>query len=75
MSDWQDVSTAPHQKPVWVRNAVMTEPVLATKGYAVPGVGVSPDPTFFTSVHTVLGECDWFPAGRLVVAREWKPAD
>ena len=75
MSDWQDVLTAPYQEVVWVRNEVMERPVLATRGYAVPDLGVSPDPTFFTSVHTALGEGDWFFAGRLIVAREWKPTD
>ncbi|GEM_PF-2769641 len=66
---WQPIKTAPFREVVWVRNPVMDEPILATRGY-VTERGVHPDDTFFTTAYTPH---QYFPtpAGRLCCPTEW----
>ena len=67
--DWRPIKNAPYQTVVWVRNAQMEKPILATRGYA-DDRGVHSDRSFFTSVYT---PDNFFPqpAGRLVCPSEW----
>lgn len=72
MSDqeWKPIKSAPWQTVIEVRNEVMDEPCLATRGYVYNGM-VHPDRTFCTSVFTPHR---FFPtpAGNLVCPTEWR---
>ena len=71
---WKSIKSAPYQRVVWVRNEQMKEPVKATRGYHVPGVGVHSDNTFFTTAFTPHPHFPT-PAGNLVCPTEWKECD
>ncbi|MGB0410170.1 MAG: hypothetical protein ACPGFA_01170 [Pikeienuella sp.] len=67
--DWQPIETAPYGKIVWIKNDMMENPVLATRGYTHNGA-VHEDQSFFTTVYTP----DRFfptPAGNLAVPNVW----
>jgi hypothetical protein len=67
---WKPIETAPWQTVIEVRNPVMKEPCLATRGYSHNGM-VHPDTSFCTSVFTPR-ELFPTPAGNLVCPTEWR---
>lgn len=70
MNDWQPIETAPYQTVLEVRNPLMEEPCLATRGYVYNGK-VAADQTLFTTVYTPR---TFFPtpAGQLCCPTEWR---
>jgi len=70
MADWQSISKMPWQKVCWVKNDLMKDPILATRGFSDER-GVHPDRTFCTSVFTPQ-EFGAFPSGKLVCPTAWK---
>ena len=72
-SGWKPISSAPWGRVVEVRNEMMDEPCLATRGYVYNGA-VHENRKFFTTVYTPH---DYFPtpAGRLVCPTEWRFPD
>lgn len=69
--EWFPIETAPWQTVVEVRNPLMDEPCLATRGYVYNG-SVHPRRDFFTTVFTPH---PFFPtpAGQLCCPSEWRP--
>ena len=61
---WKPIEGAPYQTVILVKNDMMDEPMKATRGYNVPGVGVHPDTTFCTSM-----------LGSLICPTEWKECE
>ncbi len=71
--EWKPIKSAPWGKTILVKNEQMSEPVLATRGYAPDGI-VHPDKDFFTTVFTP----DKFfptPSGNLVCPTVWRHQD
>lgn len=62
MTDWKPAKSAPWGEVIEVRNEQVTDPWLATRGYAPNGV-VNPDRMLFTSVD-----------GHLCCPTEWRAA-
>ena len=74
--DWQtDITQAPYQKPLWVKNSLMDRPLLGTRGYAKNGV-VYPDQSLFTVMADPLAGDSLFRhrRGGLVCPTEWQLA-
>lgn len=71
--NWKSIKTMPFQKVCLVKNPMMENPVLATRGYATEN-GVHPDNTFCTTVFTPHKFFST-PAGNLVCPDSWAPFD
>ena len=72
--DWQtDITQAPYQKPLWVKNSLMDHPLIGTRGYANDGV-VYPDQSLFTVMADPLAGDSLFRhrRGGLVCPTEWQ---